>query len=257
MSKEIDELKSTVQKGPEAPLYFKGFFYGEYGTWKTVTSTKLSRRRALIVITDQGWTSNNNHPELVDNFDIVEYTGLSQLSSIAEWSKDPEFPYDIVIIDTISQIQEEYLDFLIEEITWSQNFREKSQVKRRGSALEGVEVPGRADYHVTRNKMRAPIKALMKAPVDVVFIAHLREPNEQDRATGNLQKRPSMTDTVYKLIAREASVMALFERDKGQTTVKCETDKKSVTKSRIKSLDGKTVAPNQFIELIHNWKDKK
>lgn len=143
----------------------------------------------------------------------------------------------------------------MDEITWSQKFREKSEAKRRGA--ETVEVPGRADYHVTRNKMRIPIKALVKAPVDVVFSAHVREPNEDDIAKGKLTRRPTMTQTVYQLLAREASVMGFFERKGEKITIKCATDNKSVSKSRIKSLDNKTVDVDTFVTAIHNWKDGK
>lgn len=256
MNTRLEELKSQVQHGPEAPRFYKGFHYGEYGTAKTVTAGKLSRTKFLVVVTDNGWTSLDNHPDLVDRFDIVPYDGLSQLTTLAEWSYESDFPYDLIHLDTVSQMQEEYLDFLLEEISWSQNFREKSQARRKGA--EVVEVPGRADYHVTRNKMRGPIKALVKAPVDVVFSAHLREPTEDEKAKGILVRRPTLTQTVYSLIAREASVMAFFERTKTQgIQIVCETDKKQVAKSRIKSLDNRTVSVDEFVSAIHDWKDRK
>lgn len=254
-TKEREELMGSIQHGPDAPLYYKGFHYGEYGTTKTVTAGKISRGRFLVVATDNGWTSLRNHSDVVDRFDVVEYTGLSQLREIAEWSKEEGFPYELIHVDTVSQVQEEYLDFLLDEVSWSQNFREKSAPKRKGAEI--LEVPGRADYHVVRNKMRGPVKALIKAPVDVIFSAHLREPTEDEKAKGNFVRRPTLTQTVYALIAREASVMALFERDKGNVSIKCETDKKQVSKSRIASLDGQTVNVDTFVQRIHDWKDGK
>lgn len=249
-----EELQRQIQHGPEAPLFYKGFHYGEYGTTKTVTAGKIARGRFLVVNTDNGWVSLKNHPELVDNFDILPYDGLSQLTELANWSWEDDFPYTLIHIDTISQVQEEFIDFLLDEITWSQQFREKSQAKRKGA--ETVEVPGRADYHVTRNKMRLPIKDLIKAPVDVVFSAHLKEPTDDEKAKGNFVRRPTATQTVYSLVAREASVMALFERDKkNDIKIICETSAKQVSKSRIKSLDGATVDVDSFVKSIHDWKD--
>lgn len=249
-------LKDQIISGAVAPRFYKGFHYGEYGTTKTVTAGKISRSKFLVIHTDIGWTSLDNHNDLVDKYDLLPYDGLSQLTEVAEWSKESDFPYDLIHVDTVSQVQEEFLDWLLDEITWSQNFREKSQSKRRGA--EVVEVPGRADYHVTRNKMRGPIKSLIKAPVDVVFSAHLREPTDDEKAKGILSRRPTLTQTVYSLIAREASVMALFERSKtGGIQIVCETDKKQVAKSRIAALDGKTVDVDQFVSSIHKWKDGK
>lgn len=249
-------LKDQVVHGGDAPRHAKLFHYGEYGTAKTVTAGKISREKFLVVHTDNGWTSMENHEDLVDRYDLLPYDGLSQLTELADWSKESDFPYDLIHLDTVSQMQEEFLDFLLDEITWSQNFREKSQARRKGA--ETVEVPGRADYHVTRNKMRGPIKSLIKAPVDVVFSAHLREPTEDEKAKGILVRRPTLTQTVYSLIAREASVMALFERDRqGGIQIICETDRKQVAKSRIKSLDGKTVNVDSYVKAIHEWKDGK
>jgi hypothetical protein len=249
------EVQDQIKSGKDLKRFYKGFHYGEFGSTKTVTAGKLSRIKFLVIATDNGWTSLDNHDELVDKYDVLPYDGLSQLDEVAAWSHESDFPYDLLHLDTVSQMQEEYLDFLLDEITWSQNFREKSQTKRRGA--ETVEVPGRADYHVTRNKMRGPIKNLIKAPVDVVFSAHLREPTEDEKSKGNFVRRPTLTQTVYSLIAREASVMALFERTKtGGVQIKCETDAKQVAKSRIKSLDGQTVGVDKFVSNIHEWKDR-
>lgn len=248
-------VQDQILTGPKLARYYKGCHYGEYGTAKTVTAGKLSRTKFLVIATDNGWSSLDNHDDLVDRFDVLPYDGLSQLREVAQWSWESDFPYDLVHLDTVSQMQEEFLDFLLDEISWSQAFREKSQPKRRGA--EVVEVPGRADYHVTRNKMRGPIKELIKAPVDVVFSAHLREPTEDEKSKAVFARRPSMTQTVYSLIAREASVMALFERSKtGGIQIICETDRKQVAKSRIKSLDNQTVNVEQFVKSIHDWKDK-
>lgn len=250
------ELMSQVTPGGDVQRAYKGFHYGEYGTAKTVTAGKISREKFLVIHTDNGWTSLENHDDLVDRYDLLPYNGLSQLTEVAEWSWESDFPYDLIHLDTVSQMQEEFLDFLLEEISWSQNFREKSVAKRRGA--EVVEVPGRADYHVTRNKMRGPIKSLIKSPIDVVFSAHLREPTEDEKTKGILVRRPTLTQTVYSLIAREASVMALFERNKsGGIQIICETDRKQVAKSRIKSLDNRTVSVDEFVTAIHNWKDRK
>lgn len=255
MSNLRDELQNSIVSGAVAPRHYKGFHYGEYGSTKTVTAGRIARDRFLVIHTDNGWSALDNHPELVDRYDLLAYDGLSQLEEVAEWSNEEDFPYDLIHVDTISQVQEEYLDWLLEEITWSQNFREKSQAVRRGA--ETVEVPGRADYHVTRNKLRKPIKKLIKAPVSVVFSAHLREPTEDEKGKANFVRRPTLTNTVYQLIAREASVMGLFERKGGKIQVICETDKKQVAKSRIKSLDGQTVDVDNFIKAIHDWQDRK
>ena len=104
--------------------------------------------------------------------------------------------------------------------------------------------------------MRGPIKTLIKAPCDVHFIAHLREPSMMDVQKGKLVRRPTLTETVFKLVAREVSLMGLMERNGTKRTIQFMTDKKTVSKSRIKELDDKTIDADTLPQIIQEWKNK-
>lgn len=235
----------------------KAFIYGEYGVGKTILACSLASKKGLLISTDSGTDSIYNHPELLDKIDVVPYTGLSQLTAIGQAiieGLEPWAQYDLIIVDTISQVQEEYLDWLLENFKFAGNFREKAVPRSPGSRLEEQEITGLPDYHLARNNMRLPIKSLIKAPVDVVFLAHLREPSMLDVQKGKLVRRPSMTETVFKLIAREVSLLGLMERAGDKRTVQFMTDKKTVSKSRIAELDDKTINASELNSIIQNWK---
>lgn len=256
------KLLDALEQMPVAPLtnmprFYKGFLYGEYGVGKTIWSCSLVRKRGLLVSTDQGRNAIFNHPDLLDKIDVVDYDGLAQLDGIGQAITEglEKFTkYDVVIIDTISQIQEEYLDWLNENYKWSGNHREKANANR-GSGLAELETIGLPDYKVTRDNMRKPIKSLIKAPVDVVFIAHLREPSAMEQQKGKLVRRPTLTEAVFKLIAREVSFMGLMEREGAKRTIQFKTDRKTVSKSQIQALDDQVLDAEEASKLLKEWKN--
>ena len=261
-----DEAPSSLDKRTKN---VNTFLYGEYGVGKTILACKsgaLTGKKVLLVRTDTGTDSLFNHPELLDVVDVVDYKGLSQLSAIGAAidegltiGETDYSAYGTVIVDTISQVQEEYLDWILEHFQFSGNHRTvatpRDQKNKRELGLQDEEITGLPDYHLARNKMRGPVKALIKAPCDVWFIAHLREPSMMDVQKGKLVRRPTLTETVFKLIAREVSLMGLMERTGTKRTVQFLTDKKTVSKSRIKELDDKTVDADKLPAILNDWKN--
>lgn len=248
----------------ELERYCNAFFYGEYGVGKTVMAAKYGQRlyeltgkKHLLIRTDSGTDSLYNHPEVLDSIEVVEYDGLSQLKAVGLAIKEQleGWNYGLVTVDTISQSQEEYLDFLLENYKFSDNSRAIVAPRSRASGLDSMENTGLGDYNLTRRMMSAPIKALIKAPCDVFFLAHLREPNFMEQAAGKITKRPTMTQTVFQLIAREASLMGLMERKGKDRTVLFETGPRNVSKARIKELDDKKIKTDEFPEYLLKWKE--
>lgn len=264
-----DKLAALASTVPE-PLgnrtkNVKVFLYGEYGVGKTINAVSCgvaTGKRVLLVRTDTGTDSLYNHPELLEHTDVVDYKGLSQLSAIGEAISEgltdvggvDYTKYGAVLIDTVSQVQEEYLDWILENFKFTGNHRTVAEPRSPKLKLQAEEITGLPDYHLARNKMRGPVKALIKAPVDVYFIAHLREPSFTDVAKGKLVRRPTLTETVFKLIAREVSLMGLMERSGSKREIQFLTDKKTVSKSRIKELDGKTINADTLPQIIQEWK---
>lgn len=261
MDKKMQAALDAVppEKLSERSKLWNGFIFGEYGVGKTVVSGRLVRKRGLVVATDPGTNSLFNHPELLDKIDVVPYSGLSQLTAIAtavEENYEPYGDYDLVMVDTISQMQEEYLDWLNDNYTFSGNMREKATPRPGTSGLKAEEIIGLGDYNLCRRNMSTPIKRLIKAPVNVMFLAHLREPTFMEQAKGKLVRRPTLTETVFKLIARESSFLGLMERDGKSRTLQFKTDKRTVSKSQIAELDDTVVSDDDFVRILHEWEEK-
>lgn len=262
----MQELLNLVppKKLTEVERYWKGFLYGEYGVTKTVTTARCIEKRGLIVGTDRGVQAIFNHPELIDKVEIVEYHGLKHLTAIATAVAEQQLVYrefDLVSLDTVSQMQEEYLDWLNDNFTYSgENARNKAtptrDAKTADRTLTEQEIIGFGDYHLARRNMSTPIKTLVKAPVNVMFLAHLREPSFLEAAKGKLVRRPTLTETVFKLIAREASFLGLMERNGTKRTIQFVTDKKTVSKSQIAELDNKIINADDLPNILMEWRNR-
>jgi len=261
------KLLKGLEQIPSQPLtsvrkFYKGFIFGDYGVGKTKVAGECIENKGLDIYTDTGYETFFNHPHLLDKVETVPYMGLSQMTAIGLAITEGVTPWaenDLVIVDTISQVQEEYLDYLNDNFTYAGNLREKAvpranaiEAKRLG--LSEQEVIGLPDYHLARNNMRHPIKTLIKAPVNVIFIAHLREPSFLEQQKGKLVRRPTVTEAVFKLIAREASFMGLMEREGTKRTIQFKTDKRTVSKSRIAVLDDKIINADDLPEILAKWK---
>jgi hypothetical protein len=257
MQKALDSV--PPQKLGDRVKLWNGFLYGEWSVGKTIVTSRLVKRKGLFVVTDAGSNSLYNHPELLDKIEVVPYSGLSQLTAIGTAVTESYGGYDefdLICVDTISQVQEEYLDWLNDNYTFGGNMREKA-TPRPGSGLSRAEeIIGLGDYNLARRNMSTPIKTLVKAPVNVMFLAHLREPTFMEQSKGKLVRRPTLTETVFKLIARESTFMGLMEREGKKRTIQFKTDKKTVSKSQIAELDDEIVTDDEFVQTLTDWEQK-
>lgn len=258
---ELDELRNAVTDKEE--LFFKGVLYGEFGVRKTSTALRCMENKAVLLHADRGWQIIHNHP---DEFPLekvvpVEYQGLSQVKAILEAIAGNEPPFDgvdLVIPDTLSQMQEEYVDFLLANTKYTGNYREKAVPNPGVRNFEATEIPGMPDYHLARNKLRPVVNALVKAPLNVIFLAHVREPGPVERANGKIERRPNITEALYKVVARDATFIGYMTKDdkKGEYKVDFEPKNTQSAKSQILELADKKIDSELLPEYLRKWRNK-
>lgn len=240
----------------QASPFVRGVLYGEMGHWKTVTAASCINATGptatgLVVAADEGYVSLQNHPEIWERIRVVRYEGLSQLRHIAL----NETAQDLVVLDTVSQMQEEYVDFLMDNTKWGGNYREKS-IPNKGSKVLAEEIPGLPDYHVTRNKMRVPLRMMLQMPCDVIFLCHVREPSFLEVQKNKLVRRPSLTQKLYEFIGREAHFIGFMEKRVGKhATISFKSDPKTAAKSRIGLLNEQIIQAPDLPEILKKWKE--
>lgn len=225
-----------------AEKFVKVTLYGEFGMGKTVTAASYSDN-SLIVHTDSGWTSLQNHSLKAD---LIEYEAVSQLMAF-DFEKDE---HETIILDTVNEMTEEYLDMLMREASWGGKFREK--IITNNPEVKNMENPAPADYQVIRNKFRPALRRFLKAKKDVFLICHENAPIEG--LSRDMTKKPSLSDKVFKVIAQDCHVLGRMTRNnKGEFIIDVEGNSLIAAKSRINTIKGK-ISPDEFIQALKLWK---
>lgn len=259
---ELEALKQAITNKDE--LFYKGVLYGEFGMRKTTTALRCMKNKAVLLHADRGWAVIHNHPDEfpLDKVIPVAYEGLSQVKAIISAIEEDEEPFkgaDLIVLDTISQMQEEYIDFLLENTSYTGNFREKATLKAgvKSKEFKDTEIPGMPDYHLARNKIRPVVTALVKAPVNVIFLAHVREPGPLEVAKGKLEKRPNVTEALYKVISRDATFIGYMTKGKDKTyNIDFEPKNTQSAKSQIASLTDKKINAEQLPMYLQQWNER-
>lgn len=254
--KELEELAAS--RTPFDERFYKGVLYGEFGVRKTTTALRCSELRAILLHADRGWNVIANHPDEFNEENVIplKYQGLSQVKAIVEAVVSNQEPYnnvDLFVLDTISQMQENYVDWLVENFEYSGNFREKAVPKTGVKGERPVEITGLPDYHLARNKMRPVINLLTRAPVNVIYLAHTREPSAMERQSGKIERRPNVTEAVYKILARDATFIGYMEKSKENYTIDFTPKNTQSAKSQIAELADKKIKTDELPEFLKKW----
>lgn len=262
-AKELEALIKT-QTSPDE-RYYKGVLYGEFGKRKTTTACRCIRQRGIVLHADRGWNVVLNHPDefrIGDNLIPLQYEGLSQVTAVVDAIVSNQEPFggsDLIILDTVSQMQERYIDFLNENFTIFGRESAKPLPGKKDmftdKPLQEVAITGLPDYHLTRNKMRPIIDLLVQAPVNVLFLAHVREPSAIEISKGILAKRPNLTDAVWKLIARDATFIGFMEEKKSEFTIDFQPTPRMHAKSQIATLTDKKIKAEELPKYLLEWQD--
>lgn len=262
--KELEALIGT-RTNPDDRFY-KGVLYGEFGKRKTTTACRCIRNKGILLHVDRGWNVVLNHPEEFSiesdgNIIPLNYEGLSQVTAVVDAITSEQEPFnqtDLIIVDTVSQMQERYIDFLNENFTIFGRESAKPITGKKdqftGKPLQEVSITGLPDYHLTRNKMRPIIDLLVHAPVDVLFLAHVREPSPIEISKGILARRPNLTDAVWKIIARDATFIGYMEERKNEYTIDFQPTAKQHAKSQIATLTDKKIKAEELPKYLWDWK---
>lgn len=257
--KELQALEDSRTK--TAYLYYKGILYGEFGVRKTTTALRCSRKRAILLHADRGWAVIKNHPEEFNDDNVIplRYEGLSQIKTVLRAVAENIEPYndvDLIVLDTVSQMQEEYLDFLVDNTTVSGKDQRVTATAKPGVKIDGpMATPSFPDYHLTKRQFSPVIDALIKADVNVLFLAHIREPGPLETT---LLRRPNVIDSVYKILSREATFMGFMSKHhKDGYQVDFEPKATLAAKSQIKKIQDTKIKSDDLPQVLWDWQDQK
>jgi phage nucleotide-binding protein len=262
MSMPDDRILQELSKYEEAvdiadsPLYFKGTIYGDGGVGKTVISCRLGK--TYLFSADDGWAVLKNDFPFDLDVKKVESQGPGHLQAIAQAFryKAPGYDtYDTIVIDPLSGLVEDYLGWLLKEVDLPKRSVGSYKDKKKAAELKlrPLESSGFDDYNQLKIYFTPIIRDLIRAPVNVIFITHERDPDFMGQ---NSKILPDLPDKIYKLCVRYTHATARMTRENGKRYLTMETNNKFAAKSRIQALDGKKVTDEEFIAAITKWRNQ-
>jgi hypothetical protein len=223
--------------------------YGDSGVGKTVLASTLGERVLLVDAVD-GWVSLLNHPSLMAKITRVKYEGLSQLDLMANAVLEGKLSeYDTIVIDEASAVATFDLDTVLAA-------RSKKDINK------DPNVPTQPDFFANTERCRRTFQKIVKLPINVVFVAHVRE--DKDERTGVVTKRPQFTPKLRTTIEQSMHLVAYMtavEQKDGEETkyvrrIQTMPSRGISAKSRIGGLDFIVEEPD-LSELLHNFVEEE
>lgn len=246
------ELEDAITD--ESLVNYFGILYADFGKRKTTTAIRCARTRACLLHADRGWHVYKNHDDTRDKCLPVRYDGLSQIPSLVDAIVDQRGKFegcDLLILDTGSQMQELYIDFLLQNANYGGKYRDQL-VAKQGKKFQAIDVPAPVDYHVVRNAFRPIVEALVKAPLDVLVLTHVREPGPMDKS---MLRRPNLTESTFKVFARDATFIGYMNDKGGNHEITFKSSPTLCAKSQIPTLKD-TIKTEELPEILWRWKER-
>lgn len=254
--KELDAVKPIALT--EQCTYLKALLYGDWGVGKTVTACSSGKSTLLITSGDGGESALTDYPDIKQRVRTISFRGISHIKAIFKAIEEghPDYKdYEVVVIDTISSICDQYLKNMVDNYT-IQNDRVTAKPKAGGTALEGE---GRGDYRFLSNHLNDLAPVSIAAPVDVIWLSHEREPSTDEQAKGNYLTRPKMPQGAADAVAQVCHLVGNLEKKKQGSKVSytlnfCGSNRLAA-KSRIKALNDKTIDVSDFWRVVERWRE--
>lgn len=238
--------------------HINALIYGDWGVGKTSVACS-SGRPTLIISSGDGGESvlRNRNGSKDNNISIVQCQGLSHVKAIfnAVIEQHPDYKhYEVLVIDTISSICDQYLRNLVDNYTIAKD-RTTAKPKTTGQVME---TSGQGDYKFLTSHIQDLAPVSTAVPADVIWLSHEREPSWADQEKGNYLTRPKIPEKSADAIAEVCTLVGNLEKKKQgkdvKRTLNFNGSDRLAAKSRIASLEGKTIDVNDFWMQVESWR---
>jgi hypothetical protein len=248
MLEALERQRKPMSIAEEKRL-FRGILYGDFGAGKTSLAAEIVRilgGDACWITTDSAWVVLDKFPDLQEKIHRLPYTGFSQLRSIAQAHDEGIEPYSkfrTLVWDTVSTSTQNTLTKLVEKGEYFP------------SQQLSPELEGYPQYRMAERGMTKTVEALRNSQLNIIFIAHVRLPNENDEKKGKYAIRPNMPEASYKVIAQESQLIGYLHKPKKSDNrmLQVEGTLTEAAKSQIPTIPEATYKVESIPPLIHQW----
>lgn len=246
---ELLKLSQHAAPVAEERRLLRALFYGDFGSGKSTTALRCIEEKGIWVTTDSAWVVIDKYPELQEKVHRFPFTGFSQIRAFCDAKDEGIEPWasaDTLIWDTVTGSIKTYLNRLL------------SDPKMKFNDQRHDDVPSWTHYGIMERRLVETVDVLTRSQYNVIYLSHIREPNEQDRQKKRFAIRPNAPEASYNILAREVSLLGwLYKEDRGgKKKIQFEGTLREVAKSQISTINETTYDLDQIPELIQKWKTR-
>lgn len=200
-----------------------------------------------LVSTDSAWTVLLNNSDTAANVIKFDFDGLAQIRAIAQANIEgiePFCNYKSLLWDTAST----GCNNVLRKLVAGKPLDSKHQID--------PTVEGWPHYRMLECAVRDTVEVLNKSNLHIIYTAHLRDPNDNDKAKKRFAIRPAMPEGSYKAIAQEVNFIGwLYQEKAGDKArkIQLEGTLQETAKSQIPTIPQGTYLTSQIPELVQKW----
>lgn len=252
----LQGLLDSMQDLEDATANAKVLIYGESGVGKTVAAVQIAQeitpadKRILYLDAVEGWVSLLNHKGLTQRTTRMVYLGRSQIDSIVDQIKEGNekfTQFGTIILDELSTMSKNDLD----RVLAARSAKDKGK---------DPDVPTQPDFFSNTERMRRTSVGLLKLPVNIILVSHLRE--DKDQRTGAVFTRPAFMPKFSETLRENVHVVAYMTADERldeesssvqyKRHLQVHPTKVIVAKSRVGGLATQVTVP-EFYTGLSEW----
>lgn len=249
----LDSLCQPMALANEKRL-FRALFYGDPGTGKTSLVFKCIEQlggSTALLTTDSAWTVlfNDEFDGIRDSIDRYPFAGFSQIKTMLEAREEgiePYASYNNMVLDTVSTSVDSVMRYLVDTV--------KDQKVKAQQPHDLVE--GWPHYRITERALRDTVNLLNKTDMNIIYTAHIREPNENDRAKKRFAIRPNMPQASYNVVSQEVSLIGWLHVEKGKYLIQTQPTLTETAKSQIPTIPQAILETDQIPALVQKWTNR-
>lgn len=257
----LQGLMEAMVNPEDMKFRFKGLFYGDPGTWKTVTGCRLGKKILFLSADPEGWQSLLNHPELGlgTRIQLMEYKGVSQLEALAQaFDEDQKLvrEFDTINLDTLSHIAS--MDLAV--------VQKQKIVKAGGEDKFDFDKDMYSVYNQNSMRVKNALMRLLHAPINIVATAHAKEfeVKKFGVSTGQRRLQPKFSPEIFSDINANFSMIAYMQNQvdvdrqsnvKYTPSMQFHPTQTIVAKSRIGGLPVQQKNPD-IVQIVDEWINK-
>lgn len=248
---ELEALSQSSQPVylDQLTRHYRIWVYGEPGSGKTELAGNiiaLSDKPACLVSTDSAWITLLKNKKAAQQTVRYPYQGFSQLRAMAQAAIDgvePFCSYETLVWDTVSTA----IDLSVALLVQHKKFNDQRD----------PDLASWSHYNLVATALRPTIDLLNRAPFNVIYLSHVRQPGESDNKKQIYSIRPNTPEACFKQISQEVQLIGWLNKEKtgGQRVLQVEGTNTVTGKSQIFTIPEGRYAVEDIPKLIQQWQE--